>query len=65
MLLRVVEGFVEAGLIGAEFIGFEDGAAVEALHILSISIFGDQLRAKVFAIDRIGHRNFSKKPAKV
>jgi hypothetical protein len=65
VLLGVVERLIEAGFIRAELAGFEDGAAIEALHILRIRVFGDQLRAKVFAIGGIGHRSFPKKSAKV
>jgi hypothetical protein len=64
-ILGVGEGLIEAGFIRAEFVGFEDGAAVEALYILRICIFSDELRAKMFAIGRIGHRSFLKEPGKV
>jgi hypothetical protein len=44
----VGEGFAGAGIIG-DFAGLENFAAVEALDVLRVVIFGDQLRTFVLA----------------
>ena len=45
----VGERFAETRLVVFQFAGFEDFAAVQALHVLRVFIFGDELRSFVLA----------------
>lgn len=47
--LSVREGFVEARRGFGQLAGFEDGAAVQALHVFRFGVLGDDLRASVAA----------------
>src|SRR5207245_7760748 len=56
--LGVGKRFIEAGGF-AQFVGFQDGAAVQTLDIFGVLIFGDQPLVDVLAVGGIGHEGYS------
>src|SRR2546428_5463183 len=56
--LGVGKRFIEAGGF-AQFVGLQDGAAVQTLDIFGVLIFGDQPLVDVLAVGGISHKRHS------